>query len=111
MRTRPLSLQDMRPAGESITAALVGIAIADGHLSGVHAPVLPLFDSYAPVANDGPEKRAITIEHLLTMTPGLDADADDESSPGYLLRIRQRRQQDVRLPSGAHGRDYSKRGV
>ena len=83
----PDSLQDMRSAGKSVTSALVGIAIAEGYISGADAPVLPFFPSYAPVAHDGAEKQAITVWHLLTMTSGLDADADDPSSPGYEDRM------------------------
>ncbi|MBO6576826.1 MAG: serine hydrolase [Rhodothermales bacterium] len=79
----PDSLQDMRSAGKSVTSALVGIAIAEGLIQGVDAPVLPLFPSYAPVLHDRAGKQAITMAHLLTMTSGLHADADDPSSPGY----------------------------
>lgn len=79
----PDSLQDMRSAGKSVTSALVGIAIAEGYISDTDAPVLPIFPSYSPVAHDGVQKQAITIGHLLTMTSGIDADADDPSSPGY----------------------------
>ncbi len=83
----PDSLQDMRSAGKSVTSALVGIAVDEGYISGVDAPVLPLFASYSPVAHDGVDKQVITVEHLLTMTSGLDADADDPSSPGYEDRM------------------------
>ena len=83
----PDSLQDMRSAGKSVTSALVGIAVAEGYISGVDAPVLPIFSSYSPVAHDGVEKQTITIGHLLTMTSGIDADADDPSSPGYETRM------------------------
>ncbi|MEM8556885.1 MAG: serine hydrolase [Bacteroidota bacterium] len=83
----PDSLQDMRSAGKSVTSALVGIAIAEGLIAGVDAPVLPLFPAYAPVLHDGADKQAITIEHLLTMTSGIAADADDPSSPGYEDRM------------------------
>jgi len=83
----PDGLTDMRSAGKSITSALVGIAIADGIIPSIDAPVLPLLSDYAPVEHDGLEKQAITMQHLITMTSGLDADADDESSPGYEDRM------------------------
>ncbi|MEM1095322.1 MAG: serine hydrolase [Bacteroidota bacterium] len=83
----PDGLTDMRSAGKSITAALVGIAIADGSIPSVDAPVLPLLADHAPVAHDTPEKQAITMRHLITMTSGLDADADDATSPGYEDRM------------------------
>lgn len=83
----PDSLQDMRSAGKSVTSALVGIAVAEGYLPDIDALVLPIFPSYSPVSHDGAEKQAITIKHLLTMTSGLDANADDPSSPGYETRM------------------------
>jgi CubicO group peptidase (beta-lactamase class C family) len=83
----PDSLQDMRSAGKSVTSALVGIAIADGDIPSIDTAVLSLFPTYQPVAHDGIDKQSITILHLLTMTSGLDADADDRSSPGYEDRM------------------------
>lgn len=80
-------LQDMRSAGKSITSALVGLAIADGLLPEVDAPVLPLFAAYQPVEHDAEAKATITMKHLLTMTSGLNADADDDSTPGYEDRM------------------------
>lgn len=87
----PDALQDMRSAGKSVTSALVGIAVAQGYISDVDALVLPIFPSYSPVAHDGIEKQAITIRHLLTMTSGIDADADDPLSPGYETRMEESR--------------------
>ncbi len=83
----PDSLQDMRSAGKSVTSALVGIPVAEGYISDVDALVLPIFPSYSPVAHDGVEKQAITIRHLLTMTSGIEADADNPLSPGYETRM------------------------
>ena len=79
----PDSLRDMRSAGKSITSTLVGTAIADGLIPGVDTPVRPLFASYASIENDDEQKQAITIEHLLMMVSGLNANADDTDSPGY----------------------------
>ena len=46
------------------------------------APVYSLFPEYASFAHDEPRKRAITVEHLLTMTAGYACDDDDAESPG-----------------------------
>ncbi len=55
---------------KSVVSALVGIAIEDGALEGVSQPVLDLFPERA-VQNIDARKRAMTLEHLLTMTSGL----------------------------------------
>jgi CubicO group peptidase (beta-lactamase class C family) len=81
------SLHDIRSAAKSITSALVGIAEGKNLVDGVHARVTSFFPKYAPLANDDARKRAITIEHLLTMTSGLDADEDDARTPGYEDRL------------------------
>ena len=83
----PDSLVDIRSATKSITSTLVGMAIAQGLIPSVETPVMPLFPRYMPIAHDGPQKRAITIEHLLTMSSGLDANADDPESTGYEDRM------------------------
>ena len=77
------ALLDIRSTAKSITATLIGIALSEGVIPDIHTPVLSLFPSYMPVAHNGPNKQAITIEHLLTMTSGLDADVNDSSSPGH----------------------------
>jgi CubicO group peptidase (beta-lactamase class C family) len=75
-------LHDLRSATKSITSALVGIAIDEGLLTGVDEPVLPRLGGDAGVRNFDPRKRAITVEHLLTMTPGLACDDWNTASPG-----------------------------
>jgi len=55
---------------KSITSALIGIALDHGDLTTVHQPLLALFPAH-PIANVDARKRAITLEHLLTMTTGL----------------------------------------
>lgn len=73
---------DLRSATKSITSALVGIAIDQRLLSGVDEPVLPHLGSESRFANFDPRKREITVEDLLTMTPGLACDDWNSSSPG-----------------------------
>lgn len=76
---------DTRSAAKSIAAELVGAAIQSG------VPV-KTSDSVYRVMNGGvippdlePRKRALTLEHLLTMTSGFDCDdgGSPKNSPGY----------------------------
>ena len=83
----PRSILDIRSTTKSVTAALLGIAIQDGLIGGLDTPVVPLFPEYRPVAHADAAKQAITIEHLLTMTSGLAANADDPATPGYEDRM------------------------
>lgn len=55
---------------KSIISALIGIAIEQGYLEGVDQPLLDIF-SDREVANQDPEKEAINLEHVLTMSSGL----------------------------------------
>ena len=62
---------DLASVTKSVTSTLVGIAIGQGRLTGVDQPVLPLFAGLA-ITNRDARKERITLEHLLTMTSGLD---------------------------------------
>ena len=57
--------------GKSFTGALVGIAIQEGYIEGVDQKVLDFFPDHSDWQDD-PLKQAMTVEHLLTMTSGLD---------------------------------------
>jgi len=65
------SQHELYSCTKSFVSALVGIAIAEGYLEGVDKPVLECFPDYA-FANTDTRKSAMTIEHLLSMTSGLD---------------------------------------
>jgi len=56
---------------KSINSALMGIAIEKGYIGGVGQKVTELFPEH-PFANLDARKQAMTLEHLLTMTSGLD---------------------------------------
>ncbi len=56
---------------KSFVSALVGIAIAEGHLEGVDKSMLEYFPDY-DFTNTDTRKSTMTIEHLLSMTSGLD---------------------------------------
>jgi CubicO group peptidase (beta-lactamase class C family) len=57
--------------GKSFTGALIGIAIHEGLIEGLDQKVAGFFPDH-PDWQDDPLKQAMTIEHLLTMTSGLD---------------------------------------
>ena len=56
---------------KSVTSALIGIAIRQGLIPGVQTPVLDFFPE-RQIDNLDSRKKALTLEHLLTMTTGLD---------------------------------------
>jgi CubicO group peptidase (beta-lactamase class C family) len=61
---------NVKSVSKSVLSAVVGIAIAEGHLSGVDQPVAPFFEQYLAPHDDA--KRRITIGHLLSMQSGLE---------------------------------------
>jgi len=76
------TIHDIRSAGKSITAMLLGIAIDKGLIQDVHRPVYDFFPDIKLTRQPTPAHRSITIQDLLKMSSGLDADADDGNSPG-----------------------------
>jgi CubicO group peptidase (beta-lactamase class C family) len=76
------TVHDIRSAGKSVTALLLGIAIDKGLIRNVNQSIrdfLPVTPGTAPVAD---RYARITIADLLTMSSGLDADDGKDSSPG-----------------------------
>ncbi|MDD5083131.1 MAG: serine hydrolase [Dehalococcoidales bacterium] len=71
----PNTKHDLGSATKSITATVVGIALNKGHIKSVEQPVLDFF-SHRTVANIDVKKRYVTLEHVLTMTSGLDCHSD-----------------------------------
>lgn len=73
---------------KSVVSALIGIAIDKGHIAGVDTPVADFFPERT-IANMDARKRAMTLEHLLTMTTGLKCrDSYLYSWAGY-MKMRQ----------------------
>jgi len=66
---------------KSVMSALIGIAIDRGEIKSVHQPVTGFFPGRT-IANFDDRKRAMTLEHLLTMTSGLNC--RDRSRDGWL---------------------------
>ena len=56
---------------KSVTSLLVGIALEQGYIESVDTPLSELLPDYDFVDTD-PRKERLTLEDLLTMTPGLD---------------------------------------
>jgi len=67
-------LHNIFSAGKSITSMLVGIAIDKGFINSVNTPVAELLPEYKSFKNPDSRKAAITIEHLLNMSSGLDCE-------------------------------------
>ena len=78
---RPGSRHIIRSCTKSIVSALIGIAIDQGYIKGVDQPVLELFPERT-TANLDANKKAMTLEDLLTMTSGFDC------QDSYLYRWR-----------------------
>lgn len=62
---------NIKSASKTVIAALVGIAIAEGHLEGLDQRVAPFFPEYIPDDAD-PRLDALTIGDLLSMRSGLE---------------------------------------
>ncbi len=67
----PNTIHSTASVGKSFTGALVGIAIHKGYIEDVDQKVADFFPDHSDLQND-PLKQAMTVEHLLTMTSGLD---------------------------------------
>lgn len=71
---------NVKSVSKSVLSALVGIAIAEGHLSGPGQPIAPYFEQYLDPAADR-SKRRITIGHLLSMQSGLERTSGSNYGP------------------------------
>ncbi|MEI2416351.1 serine hydrolase [Orrella sp. JC864] len=69
---------NIKSASKSLIAAMIGRAIAEGMLPGVHAAIAPLLKKRLP-ARANPRLAEITVEDLLTMRAGLER----TSGPNY----------------------------
>ncbi len=74
------TIHDIRSAGKSVTALLLGIALDKGIIKNVEQNIYDFFPKYKK-----DEERDIRIKHLLIMSSGLDANVFNEKSEGYGL--------------------------
>ncbi|HTT03310.1 MAG TPA: serine hydrolase [Steroidobacteraceae bacterium] len=75
-------LNDTRSATKAITSLAAGVAIHAGSISSPHAHAFAYLGALRPFRNDTPDKEAIAIEDLLTMSSALDCNDDVDDSPG-----------------------------
>lgn len=76
-------LHETRSASKSVTATLVGAAIQAGAPLDLSSPVYKVMSGGAFPADLEPRKRAMTLEHLLTMSSGFFCDDDNNpDAPG-----------------------------
>ncbi len=82
---------NVHSASKSLIGVLTGVAIDQGHLSGIDQPVAELLPEHFTAIND-PVKESITVGHLLTMTAGLEWTEDSseyeiEDEPDWVQAI------------------------
>jgi CubicO group peptidase (beta-lactamase class C family) len=65
-------IHDVASVTKSVTSALVGVVMNEGKLSSLSQPVLSFFPG--SIANNDERKQKLTIEHLMSMTSGLQCE-------------------------------------
>jgi CubicO group peptidase (beta-lactamase class C family) len=83
-RTR---LHDTRSAGKSITATLAGAVMQAGLPVRLTDPVYKVINGGSFPAELEPRKRAMQLQHLLTMSSGIHCDDSEPTAPGNEERM------------------------
>jgi CubicO group peptidase (beta-lactamase class C family) len=76
------TLHETRSAAKSVTATIAGAALQAGAPLKLSAPVYQVMNGGAFPADLEPRKRAMTLEHLLTMSSGYFCDDTNPDAPG-----------------------------
>jgi len=71
-----------RSAAKSVTAILAGAVMQAGAPLELSSPVYAVMNGGAFPADLDPQKRSMTLEHLLTMSSGLFCDDGNDAAPG-----------------------------
>lgn len=77
----PEKLRDTQSASKSALSALLGTAMAQGHIASVDQRVVDLVPEWAPL-NPDPRAATITLRHLLTLTAGFALDGGPRTRSG-----------------------------
>src|ERR1700733_7014088 len=75
-------LNNTRSATKFLTTLALGAAIGDGAIPSEQVPAFVYLKDFEPFRNDSADKRAITLEDMLTMSSALACDDNDDDSPG-----------------------------
>jgi CubicO group peptidase (beta-lactamase class C family) len=78
----PGLLNDTRSAMKTITALAVGEAIVDHSIPSAQAFAFGYLADLKPFKNDTPDKEAITLADMMSMSSALDCDDNKNDSPG-----------------------------
>lgn len=70
-RDVPNDYQDVASVAKSITSALIGIALQEGHIQNLDQKLVDFYPEYITPSTD-PQIKDITLEHLLIMTSGFE---------------------------------------
>ena len=84
---------DTRSAGKTFASVMLGAAMRQGSHIAPETRIYDLLAGIGPFANPDPRKSQITLAHLMTHTPGLACDDNDDASPGQETKMQAQRQQ------------------
>ncbi|HKP75337.1 MAG TPA: serine hydrolase, partial [Longimicrobiaceae bacterium] len=73
---------DIRSAGKTLGSVMLGAEVMHGSALRPESPIYDVLAGWGPFANPDPRKARITLAHLMTHTPGLACDDNDDNSPG-----------------------------